>query len=237
MPAVAPSTASQAIIHHGRPGYLLELDVDGLVAVAAATDAVIRIPVSTGDAVTVGTTVALIEGASAPVPEHHVLGFIVLGRERSIEASPKIAIRLLVDIAIRALSPAINDPTTAVHSLDQIEDLLVRIGSARLDVGAVADDAGIVRLVYATPTWEEYLELGLAEIQQYAARAVQVERRLGALIELLMDRVSPARRAAVERFARERLETVRRSFDEPAVRGRAEETDRQGLGHTERVHA
>ena len=45
-----------------------------------------------------------------------------LERQRTFEQDPKYAIRLLVDIAIKALSPAVNDPTTAVQALDEIED-------------------------------------------------------------------------------------------------------------------
>ena len=60
---------------------------------------------------------------------------IELGEERTFEQDPKYAIRLLVDIAIKALSPAINDPTTAVQALDQIEDLLLRLGQRHLEIG------------------------------------------------------------------------------------------------------
>ena len=59
--------------------------------------------------------------------------------ERTFEQDPKYALRLLVDIAIRALSPAINDPTTAVQALDQIQDLLLRLGRRRLEIGAVRE--------------------------------------------------------------------------------------------------
>ena len=50
----------------------------------------------------------------------------------------KYSIHLLSDIAIRALSSAVNDPTTAVQALDQIEDLLLRLGRRRLEIGGVA---------------------------------------------------------------------------------------------------
>ena len=54
-----------------------------------------------------------------------------LGRERTIEQDPAFALRILVDIAIRALSPAVNDPTTAVQVLNYIEDLLLVIGRGK----------------------------------------------------------------------------------------------------------
>ena len=64
---------------------------------------------------------------------------------------PKYPIRLLVDIAIRALSPAVNDPTTAVQALNQIDDLLRRLGRCRLDVGRIADTTGVLRLRLPEP--------------------------------------------------------------------------------------
>jgi hypothetical protein len=70
-----------------------------------------------------------------------------------------IAVRLLVDIAIRALSPAVNDPTTAVQALDQIEDLLHRLSRRQLDAAEVHDATGVLRLTFLVPTWEDYLDL------------------------------------------------------------------------------
>ena len=64
---------------------------------------------------------------------------IRLERERTFEQDPKYPIRLLADIAIKALSPAINDPTTAVQTIDQIEDLLRRLGRRALDAGYAED--------------------------------------------------------------------------------------------------
>lgn len=232
--AAAPAgPVTQTLLHRGRPRYLVDIDLARLVALAQEADAVIRIPVACGDAITMGTTIARVEGSKQRVSEDSLRKAIVLGRDRSREASPKNTIRLLIDIAIRALSPAINDPTTAVHSLDQIEDLLVRLGNAPLDIGVVADEAGTVRLVYATPTWEEYLDLSLAEIQQYGAGFLQVERRLAALLALLRARVRATRLDAIERWARLHRGVVERAFDgDSPARERAGCLDRQGLGHT-----
>ncbi len=236
-PGLAARDATQTVVHRGPPRYVLRLDVGQLVSLARAADAVIRIPVAVGDAIAVGTTIAVVEGSGAHVPEEGLRAAVALGRDRTPEASPKNAMRLLVDIAIRALSPAVNDPTTAVHSLDQIEDLLVRLGNSRLDIGNVADSSGTVRVVYAAPTWEEYLELGLTEIQQYGAGAVQIERRLGAVFALLRESVPAARQAALARFENERTQAAGQAFGLGPLRERAERGDRQGLGHTADLHA
>ena len=133
---------------------------------------------------------------------------IRLARERTFEQDPKYPIRLLVDIAIRALSPAINDPTTAVQTIDQLEDLLRRLGQYDLDAGHASDANGVVRLVFPMPTWEDYLALAFDEIRQYGSTSVQVMRRLRSalvgLIESTVERRSDRRGAAVSRAPRPR---------------------------------
>ena len=212
--------------------YVLAIDAPRLLAVAQAADAVIRVPVAIGDPVSPGAPLAFVYSSGGVVSEAEARKAIKLGRDRSFEAGPKEDLRLLVNIALRALSPAVNDPTTAVRSLDHIEAFLSRLGCSHLDIGTVRDPAGTLRLVYATSTWEDYLDLCLAEIQQYGSRSVQVERRLGALFDWLLASVPSARRGAVERLAAQRKGTLRGAFEDVAVRGLAEPCDRQGLGHT-----
>ncbi|HEX2951987.1 MAG TPA: DUF2254 family protein, partial [Armatimonadota bacterium] len=155
-----------------------------------------------------------------------------LDQDRPLQRDPLYAIRLLVDIAIHALSPAINDPTTAVEALNRIEALLRTLGNAELQIGQVQDTDGVVRLVYPTPTWEEYLHLGIIEILHYGADSVQVQRRIGMLLQSLHDVVPEARRAAVEKLAVERIAIVHRVFPDIYECTIAEADDRQGLGRT-----
>jgi uncharacterized membrane protein len=226
--APPPGRIVQTIEHHGPLRYVVALDVPRLVALAHASGAILRLPVALGDSVVPGACLATVEGSA--VREADVCGAITLAPDRTFEQGPKHALRLLVDIAIRALSPAINDPTTAVHALDQIEAILRRLGSSELDIGCVRDASGAVRLVYPTATWEDYLALGVTEIQLYGAGAVQIERRLAALFRLLRDTVLPVRRAAVDAAFRERTARIRESFPRGALRDAAEGADRQGIG-------
>ena len=126
---------------------------------------------------------------------------IHLERQRTFEQDPKYPIRLLVDIAIKALSPAINDPTTAVQTIDQIEDLLRRLGGRQLDAGRVRDDKNDLRLVFPVPNWEDYLILAFDEIRLYGATSVQVMRRLRSALVGLREALAVAcasrRRSAI----------------------------------------
>lgn len=139
-----------------------------------------------------------------------------------------------MDIAIKALSPAINDPTTAVQALDQIEDLLIRLGRRRLEIGAFHDADGKLRLVVAFPTWEDFLALAFDEIRFYGATSIQVMRRMMALINELLAVMPDERRPAL-RYWRERLQsTVVGTFREKEDILDASHEDRQGLGSSRR---
>ena len=82
-------------------------------------------------------------GEESALRDDEMLKTIELRRERTFEQDPKYPIRLLVDVAIKALSPAINDPTTAVQTIDQIEDLLRRLGGSQLEAGDIKDADGV----------------------------------------------------------------------------------------------
>ena len=102
-----------------------------------------------------------------------------------------------MDIAIKALSPAINDPTTAVQALDQIEDLLLRLGNRQLEVGGYRDEDGTVRLVVPFPSWDDLLRLAFDEISFFGATSVQVMRRMNALVADLSAAVPDDRRTGL----------------------------------------
>src|SRR5262249_15566961 len=148
----------------------------------------------------------------------------------TFEQDPKYAIRLIVDIAIKALSPAINDPTTAVQALDQIEDLLLRLGKCHLDLGNYPDEQGALRLVVPFPTWEDFLRLALDETRYCGATSEQVTRRLMALIRNLLTALPSERHEALNHWERRIQGTILRSFQDAEDKKEAAVADRQGLG-------
>jgi uncharacterized membrane protein len=222
--------AVQRIIYHGEPAYVRGYDTESLVALARETDTVIYLPHAVGSPLDDGTAIAVIKGTNPSIRESRMYNKIFVGRERAFRNDPKYVFRLLVDTAIRALSPAVNDPTTAVQALDYIESLLCRLGNIDLDIGQVRGADGTVRLIYKTPRWEDFLQLGLCEIMQYGAQSVQVERRLEALFDFLRQTVPADRAAAVERFREQRRSIAAGSFKETTFRQWADIPDREGIG-------
>jgi uncharacterized membrane protein len=141
---------------------VVALDRTGLARLAEQHDALIELARAPGDHVPAGGALVHVYGPR-PLPERRLLRRIVLGDERTIDDDPAFALRMLVDVGIKALSPAVNDPTTAVQSLDRIEDLLRYAAAKHLSIGIVTDGHGAVRLVYPTPTWDDLVGLGSAK--------------------------------------------------------------------------
>ncbi len=223
-------SATQTLMHEGRPRVIQALDETSLLKLASEADGIVVMASSVGDTVVEGTVLLRVHGGKKQIPEKSLTDTIDMGGERTFEQDPKYAIRLLVDIAIKALSPAINDPTTAVQALDQIEDLLLRLGRRRLEVGARRDRRGRLRLVVPGPTWEDFLNLAFDEIRFYGARSVQVMRRMRALTSDLISALPPERHEPL-RNLRARLDaSVERSFPDAEGKREASVEDRQGLG-------
>jgi uncharacterized membrane protein len=216
--------------HHGGPGVVQAVRTRELAAFARRSDTVIVMAVAVGDTVMDGMPILRVHGTGAPPPEKTLRRAVELGPDRTFEQDPKYAVRILVDVAIKALSPAINDPTTAVQALDQIEDLLLRMGQRDLDVGRVRDADGRLRLVMPVPTWNDLVVLALDEIRFCGATSVQVMRRTRALLGDLKQQVRPDRRAALEYYLARVDKGIRRDFEDADDQRDALEPDRQGLG-------
>ena len=223
------ATESGRYVYSGPPLVLAAIDFDRLVALATRAEATIVIEVGVGDSIPSGDVIARVLGGS--IPPRDIRRAFLLGTERTMEQDPKFALRLLSDVAIKALSPAINDPTTAVQALDQIEDLLLRIGVRTLDIGRLVGVRGYVRVVYPAPTWDDLIALAIDEIRIYGAGSIQVMRRLRNLLQNLEAAVPPERREAVEDRLR-RLDTACEQELPVADRADARIPDPQGLGHS-----
>ena len=221
----------QTLRYFAPPRTITSLDIGDLVRQAHKAGAVIVMVCGVGDTLVENTLLLQVHGAGTTLPERNLLRAIHFGFERTSEQDPKYPIRLLVDIAIKALSPAINDPTTAVQAIDQIEDLLRRLGGHDLDAGYGYDADGVLRLIFPMPTWEDYLVLAFDEVRHYGAGSVQVMRRLKSALLGLADSVTADTRIeAVHRYLKQLDLTVDRSDLAADDQKTARQEDRQGLG-------
>jgi uncharacterized membrane protein len=223
---------SQVVRYLGAARYLIGIRAAVLLELAIRYDACINLHRAIGDPLSEDDVLMTIHGTGSRIPEHELLSCIVLNWERTLKSDPAYALRLLVDIAIRALSPAVNDPTTAVQVLDHIEALLIRLGNANLEVGNIRDTTGRLRLSYAATTWDEYVNLALLEILHFGAASLQVHRRLAALLTEVRNAIPVQRHPAIERIERERLTVVEQAIPYDLHRTVARIPDVQGLGHS-----
>ena len=140
--------------------------------------------------------------------------------------------RQLVDIAERALSPAVNDPTTAVQAIDQIHDLLRRLVGAEFPTGYYCDVDGALRALRPTHNWDDYVEVAFTEIRRYGHDSLQVHRRMRAAISDLLEAAGDDDASAgplIEQ--RRRLDRAARDgLSDTADRRLAMQGDEQGLG-------
>jgi uncharacterized membrane protein len=219
-----------SVPHAGRSGILLAFNAGQLVDLATRYGRVIDLVPQVGDFVPRGDALFRVHPDLGPVQPALLHQHVSFGHERTLEQDPAFVFRILVDVAAKALSPAINDPTTAVIALDQIHHLLKRVGLRRLDVGRMVDRDGSLRLLYRTPCWNDFVLLAVSEIRHYGGGSIQVTRRLKAMLGHLCLSLPPQRAGIL----REQLSLLRKGIDrefvDPEDRTRADTSDYQGVG-------
>lgn len=226
-PAADPSAQ---VVRSRRSGSIQAIDGRGLVSFAREHNCMLVLPYIVGDFIPEGAALIEIHGASG-LPDGQLRGMIALGVERTIDQDPAFAIRVMVDIACRALSAAINDPTTAVQVLDHLGDTLRLIGTTDLDgTAGRTGQPGAGHVITHTRQWADFLALGVTEIREYGATNIQVTRRLRAMLEELQQEVAPRHQAAVADELARLDATIARSFGDSPDLDRASTADRQGIG-------
>jgi len=223
-----PSGDCRRTVWNVRPGVVLAFDSEGLASLAKQTDCLIELVPQVGDFVAQGDPLFRLYGGD--VGDRDLQQAIAIGPERTLEQDPAFAFRIIVDIAAKALSPAINDPTTSVLALDQLHHLLRTVGQRDLGSGQVRDVAGQLRVVYRTPDWDALVGLAVTEIRHYGKDSIQVARRLRAMLVNLIEAV-PQERAVRLREELDLLHrTVERNFLDGEDRTRAAHPDSMGMG-------
>ena len=214
-----------------KAGSVQAIDNSGLVRWAREHRCLLVLPHPVGDFLPVGSTLIEVYGEPPDRSEERLRGMVALGVERTIEQDPAFAMRIMVDIASLALSPAVNDPTTAVQVLDHLGEILRLIGTTDLTAHSKArgePEPGSV--IMHARRWEEFLALGVTEIRVYGATGIQVGRRVRALLEELHETVRPEFRPAVEDELARLAATLDRAWAGSADLDRAVAIDRQGIG-------
>jgi uncharacterized membrane protein len=198
----------------GQPATVQQFDLSHLLRIPAGC--VVAFRVGPGESVIDDQPVADVHGADvhgadvhgadvhgADVPDEAVLAALSTGTDRRFNQDPLLAFRLLADIGLRALSPAVNDPATTVQVLDSLDGLLNSLAGRELDLGDLTDDRGDAVVRLHAPDWDAFLRVGLDDLVEAAARSPMVLQRARALLAGLRQAVPAGRIPAVDwRLAR-----------------------------------
>ena len=231
--AVLPQDAgpvARTVLHQGTSGIILAVNLSLLITEAKRVNGVIEFAPQVGDFVGSDEPLFLLHGGAAAIDDEVLRACVIFGSERTMEQDPLFAFRILVDIAIKALSAAINDPTTAVLAIDQLQRVLRSAGRRNLRTDSILGPSGKLRVILRTPDWDDFVHLAFNEIRFYGASNMQIARRLRAMIINLANTL-PADRHAALRLEHDLLDRMlEKLYVLPEDLALARIPDSQGLG-------
>jgi uncharacterized membrane protein len=216
--------------HAGSSAIVLAVNLDFLFAEAEKCGGVFEFVPQVGDFVAVDEPLFVFHGDASVIDVHELRGAVAFGSERTMEQDPTFAFRIIIDIAIRALSPAINDPTTAVLAIDQLHRLLRMVGKRNLRTDQILNREGHVRVVCRTPNWKDFVHLAFSEIRACGSNNLQIARRLRSMIENLLMTLPEHRHMALHEQMKLLDQEVERHYRYPEELALARIGDSQGLG-------
>src|SRR4051794_16690990 len=220
----------QVICRRGTSGILLAVNVAPLMAEAERVSGIIELVPQVGDFVAEDEPLFNLYGGARQADEQTLRDAIAFGSERTLEQDPPFAFRIVVDIPLRALSAAINDPTTAVLAIDQLHRMLRMVGKRHLRADEILDQSGRLRVVFRKPNWEDFVHLAFSEIRSCGSKNLQIVRRLRAMIENLMLTLPAPCHSALQQELSLLDREIARNFSYPEELALARIADSQGLG-------
>ena len=223
------ATTDERPILAARSGYVQAIDLDGLMRLAVNRNVVLSLKYRPGQFVTAGTVLAMGSPPDRVMDElaQEVNACHLLGVQRTLEQDVEFAIHQLVEIAVRALSPGVNDPFTAMTCLDWLGASICRILERRFPVSVLHDEEGTLRLVVSRTTVAGVLDAAFNQIRQCARENTAVTIRLVETLAVIaaMTRSESDRLAVLHHtrmIERGSLDGLREERDQADVRERVE---------------
>ncbi|MEO6398201.1 MAG: DUF2254 domain-containing protein [Tepidiformaceae bacterium] len=201
--------ASGGTVSSPGSGVITGVDEERIATIASDSASIVELRAMVGDFVREGSTLFVVHGQWNSSDDSGLQASVALGSERIMKQDAAFGFRQLVDIANRALSPGINDPTTAVQSLDHIHELLGLLASRSIP-SACREVDGQLSVILPRLGWSDYVSLACDEIRRSGHDQIQIQRRLRAmLMDLLQTVAHPSRRQPLT----EQLELLDASVD------------------------
>jgi uncharacterized membrane protein len=217
-----PALADQqwSAIPAGKTGYVEDINKKILMDVAREHETILRLEHGMGDFLIEGAPLLRIASPSSMDDEtikklNNAFG---VSRQRTVEMDAAFGIRQIVDIAMKALSPGINDTTTAVMCIDYLVAILVRLAPRKFAPTHCLDE-GKLRLITREPSFEGLLAQAFDQIRQNGAGNVAImHRMLDALHTIAGQTTDPGRRRAVDDQLQWIAELAERTIRSPCDR-------------------
>ena len=207
-----------------RDGYLQFIDGEALLALAIEKDLVVRLARKPGDYVVASCFLASIWPGSRVTDglTDQVRSLFVLGHQRTSDQDIEFGVNQLVEIAVRALSPGMNDPFTAITCVDQLGSVLCRLATRDMSSHYRYDDHDQLRVIAPTNTFPEVTDAAFSQLRQYSPSSVAVTIRL---LETIAVVVGFAHRPEDRTRLLQHAEMIARG----AIEGLPENEDRQAV--------
>ena len=225
-------TTGWEVIAGRSSGYVQRIDFDALIAVAGRAEIVVSVHHRAGAFVNAGRPLFSISGPLAAADLEATHRAITIGTYRTMEQDLEYAIAEYVEIALRALSPAVNDPATAISCIDWIGDALIALSVEPISVAAFADSSGELRVVLPANSLRRVVAAGFNEIRQAAVTAPAVSIRL-------LDATRRVAPVVTDAAAREELRSQAVAIAAAATAAAGAQRDRDDVQHAHRsaMHA
>lgn len=163
-----PPAEEPAIIGSRQAGYIQAIDREALVALANTHGAWIEVTEGVGAFMVAGGALFKVWPQAAAPLAAELQSTVDIGTERTLFEDALFGVRQLVDIALKAISPAVNDPTTAVNCLDYLTNILVQAAQQPDEAESFADGAGRPCLRCPAQTFDKFVALAYGQIRQYS---------------------------------------------------------------------
>lgn len=220
-----------------KTGYVRGIDADALFDVAREQDVVVRMETGIGEFVIEGSPLASVAGKQPD--EESILRLnaaYAVGRDRTVQQDAAYGIRQLVDVALKALSPGINDTTTAINCVDYLGAILARLAARPVETPGRSDGHRL-RLITRGPTFAGLLAEAFDQIRQNAEGNVAVLARLLQILEIVAKRTTDVHRVlALRHQADLAAETAERSVPTAHDRAAIRATRAQMIPLPDEIH-
>lgn len=161
-------------VYSNESGYLQHIEIEGLLHRAVSNDCIVRMIKTPGEYLLEGTAVMTIWSEEDEIKPEEYLNFIILGPDKEPIEDIDLGIRKLVEIALRAISPAINDPNTAKNCIEEIGIILSKLARHKLPGSHIADEEGNIRIILEQPDFEDYLYQSFYQLRHYGKHDISV---------------------------------------------------------------